>query len=102
MTDWHEYNKQKRQKVLDTIKPLCDLFRIKKYDYKIIERSEDGFCTEECLYLDSQKIGCCGKSVEAVFDEAFGYVIINRYCKRRSLGAFEAQTKNFIKRYWID
>lgn len=42
MKDWHEYNKQKRQKVLDLIKPLCDLFNIKEYDYEIIERSENG------------------------------------------------------------
>jgi hypothetical protein len=37
--DWHESNKQKRQKVLDMIKPLCELFHIENYDYEIIERS---------------------------------------------------------------
>lgn len=102
MKDWHEYNKQKRQKVLDMIKPLCDLFHIKEYDYEIIERSENGFYTDEYLYLDGQKIGCCGNSEEATFDEAIGYVIIKRYCRNRSLGAFETQTKNHIKRYWIN
>ena len=100
--DWHEYNKQKRQKVLDMIKPLCDLFHIENYDYEIIEQSEDGYYTSEYLYLDGQKIGCCGNSEESTFYEAVGYVIIERYCRWRSLGAFAAQTKKHIKRFGID
>ena len=100
--DWHEYNKQKRQNVLDRIKPLCDLFYIENYDYEIIEASDDGYYTREYLYLDGQKIGCCGNSEESSFYEAVGYVIIERYCRWRSLGAFEKQTKNHIKQFWID
>ena len=100
--DWHEFNKQKRQKVLDMIKPLCELFHIKNYDYEIIEVSEDGYYTREYLYLDGQKIGCCGNSEESTFYEAVGYVIIKRYCRWRSLGAFATQTKNYIKQFWID
>lgn len=100
--DWHEFNKQKRQKVLDMIKPLCELFHIKNYDYEIIERSEDGYYTSEYLYLDGQKIGCSCNSEESTFYEAVGYVIIKRYCRWRSLGAFSTQTKNYIKRFWID
>ncbi len=98
--DWHEYNRQKRQKVLDMIKPLCELFHIKEYDYEIIETTDDGFGTREFLWLDGQKIGCCGNSEESSFYEAVGYVIIERYCKWRSLGAFDKQTKKYIKKYW--
>ena len=100
--DWHEYNKQKRQNVLDKIKPLCELFHIKEYDYIIEEKSENGYYTGEYLLLDGQKIGCCGNSEESTFYEAVGYVIIKRYCKWRNLGAFEKQTKNYIKRYWLN
>lgn len=100
--DRHEYNKQKRQNVLDRIKPLCELFHIKEYDYIIEEESETGYFPDEYLVLDGQKIGCCGNSVESSFCEVFGYLIINRYCKWRSLGAFDTQTKNYIKRYWLN
>ena len=100
--DWHEYNRQKRQKVLDMIKPLCDLFNIKEYDYEIIETTDDGYVTREYLHLDGQKIGCCGNSEESSFYEAVGYVIIERYCRWRSLGAFDKQTKNYIKQFWIN
>ena len=100
-TNWHEYNSEKRQKVLDMIKPLCELFHIEQYDYVIEERTEDGCWTNEYLVLDGQRIGCCGNSVESSFYEAVGYVIIKRYCRWRSLGAFEKQTQNYIKRYWL-
>lgn len=100
--DWHEFNKQKRQKVLNMIKPLCELFHIENYDYEIIEVSENGYYTREYLYLDGQKIGCCGNSEESTFYEAVGYVIIKRYCRWRSLGAFATQTKNYIKQFWIN
>jgi len=100
-TNWHEYNKVKREKVLAMIKPLCELFSIETYDYIIKEKSEDGYYTQEYLVLDGQKIGCCGNSVESSFYEAVGYVIIKRYCRWRSLGAFEKQTKNHIRRYWL-
>lgn len=99
--DWHEYNRQKRQRVLDMIKPLCEIFNIKEYDYKIIEKTDDGYYTNEFLWLDGQKIGCCGNSEESSFYEAVGYVIIERYCRWRSLGAFDKQTKNHIKRFWF-
>lgn len=99
-TDWHEQNAEKVRQVMAMIKPLCELFHIDDYGYYINERSDDGFYTDEWLELDGQRIGCSGNSVESSFYEAVGYVIINRYCKRRSLGAFENQTKNYIKRYW--
>ena len=51
---------------------------------------------------DGQRIGCSGNSEGSSFYEAVGYVIIKRYCKWRSLGAFEKQTQNYIKRYWIN
>lgn len=99
--DWHKYNEEKIHRVMEMIKPLCELFHINDYQYNIEEKTADGYYTNEWLYLDGQKIGCCGNSEESSFYEAVGYVIINRYCKCRSLGAFEKQTKNYIKRYWI-
>ena len=101
-TDWHAYNAAKRKRVIEMVKPLCELFSIEEYDYVIKEKSEDGYITDEYLVLDGQHIGCCGNSEKSSFYEAVGYVIINRYCRWRSLGAFEKQTKNYIKRYWID
>ena len=36
------------------------------------------------------------------YDEFLGYIIINRYCKNRSIGAFRTQTMNEIKSFWIE
>ena len=99
-TDWHKRNAEKVRRVMEMIKPLCDLFHIDDYGYYIEERSADGYHTSEWLVLDGQKIGCTGNSEKSSFYEAVGYVIIKRYCRWRSLGAFDRQTKNYIMRYW--
>lgn len=99
--DLHKYHKQKRQRILDKLKPLCNIFHIKNYDYEIIELTEDGYYTSEYLYLDGQQIGCYGSGEEAVFDEVLGYLIVKRYCRNHNLRAFHKQTINYIKRYWF-
>lgn len=92
-----DYIKEKRLKILETIKPICDAFQIDDYDYLI----RDDFQQTETLRIYDTYIGCSYNSIEAVVDELIGYIIINRYCRNRSLGAFNIQTKNHIKQYWL-
>ena len=95
MSDWN-YLKEKRIKVLNEIKPYCELFGITDYDY-FVNINTGG----ELLKLNSTYIGCTGNSIMAVIDEVIGYIIINRYCKNRSIGAFRTQTMNAIKEFWV-
>ena len=91
------YLERKKVEVLKAIKPICDAFGISDYDYIVSE--EKGI---ERLRIYSQEIMCSCNSVSAVIDELVGYIFIKKWCRNRSLGAFETQTKNVIKRYWVD
>lgn len=86
----------KREEVLQAIKPICEAFNIKDYDYVV---SDDGRI--ERLVVNGVHIGCSCNSILATIDELIGYIFITRYCRNRSLGAFETQVKNQIKRYWL-
>lgn len=86
----------KREQVLEAIKPICTAFGITDYDYVL---SDDGRI--EHLRIGNTRIGCSCNSVSAVIDELIGYVFIKRFCRNRSLGAFETQVKNVITRYWL-
>lgn len=92
-----DYLKEKRLKVLEEIKPICEAFNISDYDYIV----RDDYQQTETLRLNNTYIGCSYNSISAVVDELIGYIIIKRYCRNRSLGTFGTQTKNFIKRYWL-
>lgn len=85
----------KKERILIAIKPICEVFGIVDYDYLI---SATG---QEMLKLNDTYIGCTGNSVSAVIDELIGYIIIKKYCRNRSLGTFDKQTQNYIKRYWL-
>ena len=87
---------EKRKKILEEIKPYCKLFGITDYDY-FVNTNTGG----EILKLNNTYIGCTSNSVMAVVDEFIGYIIINRYCRNRSFGAFRKQTMNAIKEYWL-
>lgn len=87
---------QKRLQVLEAIKPICDAFNITSYDYVVKETGQS-----ETLRIGVVEIGCSGNSISAVIDELIGYLFLKHFCKNRGLGAFETQTKNVIKRYWI-
>ena len=87
----------KRQQVLEAIKPICEVFKIEEYDYWIDE--ERGI---ERLVVQGTEIGCSCNSISAVIDELIGYIFVKRWTRNRSLGAFQTQTLNVIKRYWID
>jgi hypothetical protein len=86
----------KRTEILEAIKPICEAFGITEYDYVI--NYKRGI---ERLIVNGIEIGCSCNSVSAVIDELIGYIFIKIYCRNRSLGAFETQVKNQIKRYWI-
>lgn len=92
-----EYLKQKKVEVLEAIKPICEAFNIKEYDYLISDTGR-----RETLVLNGQKIGCSCNSISAIVDEVIGYIFINRYCRNRYIGAFSTQTQNVIKRYWLN
>ena len=86
----------KREEVLQAIKPICDAFGIEDYDYVVVPEHHI-----ERLVIDGTHIGCSCNSVSATIDEIIGYIFIKRYCRNSSLGAFETQVKNVVKRYWM-
>jgi hypothetical protein len=90
----YKYYVEKVKSIYKQIIPICKVFNINDYGYEVDENGG------ETLVLNGQKIGCTGNSVEAVVDELIAYIFITRYCRSRSLGAFEKQTKNCIMRYW--
>jgi len=90
-----EYLERKRIEVLKEIKPICEAFNIKDYDYIISPTGQT-----EILRVYDTKIGCSSNSISAVIQELTGYIFLQVW-RQRSLGAFENQTKAVIKRYWL-
>ena len=88
--------KNKREKVMSAIAPICEAFGISDYDYIVQE-----FGQRETLRLYGTMIGCTDNSVDAVIDEIIGWLFANRYCKNRYIGSFKTQTLNVVKQYWI-
>ena len=84
---------KKEREIKKAIKPLCKIFRI-KYDYFIFA---EGL---ELLYLNDQRIKCTGDTIEQVRDKVIGYIFAEIYCKNNSIGAFQKQTLNVIKKDW--
>lgn len=91
-----KYLEEKRLKVLEEIKPICEAFAIIDYDYEI----NDDMYTE-VLRLNNTKINCSINSISATIDEVIGYLFINYYYENRSLGAFETRVKNRITGTWM-
>lgn len=87
---------KKRNEILSAIKPICEAFKINDYDYIVSESGQ-----REILRIGSTQIGCSCNSVDAVITELVGYIFIAKWCRYRTIGAFDTQTKNVIKRYWI-
>ena len=90
-----KYLQEKRIEVLSEIKPICEAFGIDDYDYEIKESGQT-----ETLIIYGQGIGCSSNSISAVVQELTGYIFLMKW-RERYLGAFETQTKNVIKEYWI-
>lgn len=87
---------EKRLEVLKAIEPICKAFNIKNYDYVVKETGQ-----REILRIEDIKVGCSCNSIDAVINELIGVIFIRIWCRNRCLGAFETQTKNVIKKYWI-
>jgi hypothetical protein len=94
MSERDEYLVKKRVEVLETIKPICEVFKITDYDYEI----EGG---RERLRIYDIIIGCGSNSISAIIDELVGYIFVCRF-RERYLGAFKKQTFNRIKEYWVN
>lgn len=91
-----KYLENKRKEVLEAIRPICEAFGIRDYDYIVQESGQ-----RERLKLNDVYIGCTANSIDAVINEVIGYIFVTRYCRERSIGAFRTQTLNCVKRYWI-
>lgn len=87
---------KKEREIKKAIKPLCKIFNI-KYKYWHFNVPES-----ELLYLNNQQIKCTGDSVEQIRDKVIGYIFVEIYCKNNSIGAFQKQTLNVIKKDWIE
>ena len=85
---------KREREIKKAIKPLCKTFKI-NYDY--IELLP----LEEILFLNGQKITCTGDNVEQIRDKVIGYIFAEIYCKNNSIGAFQKQTLNVIKKDWV-
>lgn len=96
MESRYDYLKEKRIEVLEYLKPICEAFKIKDYDYEI-----DRDTGAEFLRIYNTKIGCSSNSITAIRDELVGYIFIVTFCKNRGLGTFKTQTLNFIRQYWL-
>lgn len=88
-----EYLQQKREAVLNTIKPICDAFGIKDYDYVVDDR------LSERLVFEGTQIGCTSDSIAAIVKELVIYLFVN-YASDR-LYNFKKQSLNELTRYWI-
>lgn len=91
-----EYLQLKRLEVLNQIRPICEAFQITDYDYELKDTGQT-----EMLRIEDTRIACSMNSISATVNELIGYIFIKIWCRDRSLGAFEAQTKNVITRYWM-
>lgn len=90
------YLKNKRIEILNLIKPICESFSIKEYDYVIDEDT-----LSETLVLNGQIIGCSSNSMSATVEELVGYIFIKIYCKER-YWYHKPQTINAITKFWLN
>ena len=90
--DRNEYRKCKRETVLNTIKPICDAFGIKDYDYILNDNKER-------LVIEGTQIGCACNSIGATVRELITYLFVVYSSDR--LCALKTQTLNQLKAYWI-
>lgn len=82
----------KRQCVLDTIKPICEAFGINDYDYIITPEKER-------LIIENVEIGCRCNSIGATVMELINYIWIETVADNKYM-PFKTQTLNALKSYW--
>lgn len=85
-------DKTKRERVLEVIKPICEVFGITDYDYILNNEKER-------LFVEGQEIGCRCNSIGATVMELINYIWINTVAENRSF-CFQKQCLNSLKRYW--
>lgn len=83
----------KKEQVLNELGEIAKLLDI-ELDYVIDEE-------REYLVCNDTKICTNDTSIRGIREEFFGYVFLKEW-KNRYLGAFDKQTRNYIKRYWYD
>ena len=88
-----KYLQEKRLEILKAIKPICDAFGIKDYDYIV---KETGIA--ETLRIYDTYIGCTFDSEFAVVNELIQFLVINRNIY---LGRFAPQTSRTLSRNWL-
>ena len=85
-----EYLGNRRLKVLERIKPMCEAFGIGNYDYVITE----GY--NEHLELEGITIDCTSNSIEMTVQELVGFIFIHYWDR-----ALDESAMREIKRYWV-
>lgn len=83
----------KKEQVLNELGEIAKVLNI-DIDYVIDDK-------REYLVCDDTKICTNCTSIHGIREEFFGYVFLKEW-KNRYLGAFDKQTRNYIKRYWYD
>ena len=83
----------KKEQVLAELGMIAEALHI-KIDYVVEEN-------REYLVCDNQNICTSCTSISGIRDEFFGYVFLQEW-RQRCLGAFDKQTRNYIKQYWYD
>lgn len=83
----------KKEEVIKELGPIAKVLNI-DVDYVIDSK-------REYLVCNDTKICTTATSIYGIREEFFGYVFLKEW-KHRSLGAFENQTKRYIKQYWYD
>lgn len=83
----------KKEEVFKELQPIANVLNI-KIDYVIDDK-------REYLVCDNTKICTSSNSIYGIREEFFGYVFLKEW-RKRSLGAFDKQTRNYIKKYWFD
>ena len=96
MTD-KEYYSEFRLEVLKSLTPKLNAWGITDFDF-IVDFDENGHLKHEYLRIHKDIVGCMFDSLHAIEEEAIGWLFL--YIWERSLGAFEIQTTNVIKRFW--
>lgn len=87
------YKKEKRETVLETIKPICEAFGITDYDYIFNDE-------QERLIVEGTIIGCASNSIGATVRELIVFIFVQYGSDK--LGAVKTQTLNQLKRCWIE
>lgn len=83
----------KREMVLKELNPIASVLGI-KLDY-VVEENREYLC------CNGQRICCNCTSICGIRQEFFGYVFLREW-HDRYMGAFDTQTRNYIKQYWYD